>query len=1009
MLASSRILNASGPRTFSLSHIVLGKRAATRRFDEFITASPAPMLVALLVGLVAVAPATHLSADSAEALVRRIQTAVEAGRADTERATWERQRPNDDVGAERRTLALATLDRLTYRDADAEREYAVLLRADSVRNAGFAYGLLGAGALRAQEARLAEAEPFLRRAITALGAAPSAGAATALGTLAIVVSRTVSVDSALHLFNSSMRVVPRGDDWLHAWIACNVLVARVRRADPEVARLARPTADSAVRAGNRRGAAACLAALAQDYERRTMIDSALATFGEVADLQRATRNLSALAVSRQWQGYVLSSVGQFAPARAALTEALALGRQTGTVAAAAWASLGLSDLALTFGDLPASGAYARTASALFARTGDRWGALDARMHEGDVALLNRATGAARAAYEQVARDAPAIAPTNGVHARGRLAFVALFEGDLVDASRQLDSAMALSRALHMNEWRQEDTYARGILALASNKLGVSEEKLRARDRLVAASSPAEHADILTRLAEVHARRGEIARADQDLTEAGAVIDRWRASLPERELRAAAVQARKVDWDRDLGFATTIQLIAKGGRVAAAFRLSEQRRARVLLESMAQRTAFAPEAAAGWPAAAIVDADVRRVLPESTAVLAFVTGRGGEPTTVFVLTRDKLAAVAVDPVDDHMLELERFAALVAAGENPTDLAGRLGKAFVNPALALVPSGITRLVLVPDGPLHRVPFDVLRSGDGEPLVSRYAISLAPSASAVAALWAAPPRDPLPRLLAFGDPVGVALRRDHADIGDGAPDSMPPRLPAAAAEAAQIARYAPVAEVLTGANARESRLRRRSLADVGVLHFATHAQVDQWSLLRSALLLAPGDGEDGRVGVDELVGLRLSANLVVLSACNSGGGVVLGGEGLQGLTEPFLEAGASAVVATLWQIGDRSAAPFVERFYKELAAGISVGDALHRAKRGALDAGVAPSVWAAFTLTGDERVRTALRPPTQVQRATAQQVEQWGGGAALLLVLIAPAYFVSRTKSRRSGERS
>jgi hypothetical protein len=124
---------------------------------------------------------------------------------------------------------------------------------------------------------------------------------------------------------------------------------------------------------------------------------------------------------------------------------------------------------------------------------------------------------------------------------------------------------------------------------------------------------------------------------------------------------------------------------------------------------------------------------------------------------------------------------------------------------------------------------------------------------------------------------------------------------------------------------------------------------------------------------------------------------------------LTEPFLEAGATAVVATLWQIGDRTAAPFVERFYQALATGISVGDALHRAKREALDGGVPPSVWAAFTLTGDERARTALRPPPlQAQRAALQYVGKWGGGVALLLVLFVPAYFVSRTIRRRSGER-
>src|SRR6185295_686776 len=96
--------------------------------------------------------------------------------------------------------------------------------------------------------------------------------------------------------------------------------------------------------------------------------------------------------------------------------------------------------------------------------------------------------------------------------------------------------------------------------------------------------------------------------------------------------------------------------------------------------------------------------------------------------------------------------------------------------------------------------------------------------------------------------------------------------------ASEAREVARFAPSAEVYVGADAREARIRRSSLADVGVLHFATHAEVEEWSLLRSALLLAPGDGDDGRLTTDELLGLRLNANLVVLSACRSGSGAVL-----------------------------------------------------------------------------------------------------------------------------------
>jgi CHAT domain-containing protein len=148
--------------------------------------------------------------------------------------------------------------------------------------------------------------------------------------------------------------------------------------------------------------------------------------------------------------------------------------------------------------------------------------------------------------------------------------------------------------------------------------------------------------------------------------------------------------------------------------------------------------------------------------------------------------------------------------------------------------------------------------------------------------------------------------------------------------------------------------------------VLHFATHADVEEWSLLQSALLLAPGEAQDGRLTAEELLTLPIGANLVVLSACRSGSGAVRAGEGLHGLTIPLLEAGAASVVATLWPVGDRTVEPMIDLFYRQLASGVSVGDALHRARRTARLQGRSPATWAAFTLTGDPRVVTALRPP-------------------------------------------
>ena len=188
----------------------------------------------------------------------------------------------------------------------------------------------------------------------------------------------------------------------------------------------------------------------------------------------------------------------------------------------------------------------------------------------------------------------------------------------------------------------------------------------------------------------------------------------------------------------------------------------------------------------------------------------------------------------------------------------------------------------------------------------------------------------------------------------------------LPAAAAEARTAARYFERADVRVRGEASEAFLKRTPLAGYRILHFATHAIVDGRALTRTALALAPGDGEDGFVTPGDLAALELDADLVVLSACQTAGGVVVSGEGIQGLTAPLLEAGARAVVATQWRIGDRGAGPLLEGFYRALAAGLAAGDALRLAKREAIGRGAPPSEWAAFVLVGDPMVRVPLRAP-------------------------------------------
>jgi CHAT domain-containing protein len=351
-------------------------------------------------------------------------------------------------------------------------------------------------------------------------------------------------------------------------------------------------------------------------------------------------------------------------------------------------------------------------------------------------------------------------------------------------------------------------------------------------------------------------------------------------------------------------------------------------------------------------------------------------------SVFVIQRNGIRSRVLGLADTLASSIGRFVSLLESGAGVERLGRSLGAALVDPALALLDPGVTRLVIVPDGPLHRLPFEALRLADGRYLLERYSVGSAPSASAVVALWRRASSSTVQqasqlKMLAIGNPTlgvpdasspadplrGVATDEDAAIL---ARVRALPTLAGAAREAKLVARYAAVADVRTGDEATATFLKRVDLRDYRVLHFAAHALVDDQSATRTALALAPGGGETGIVGAGDLAAMRLDADLVVLSACRSAGGVLVGGEGVQGLTSPLLAAGARSVVATMWRIPDQGVVPLVEGFYDALARGLPVADALRRAKLEAIRRGDSPRVWAAFLAIGDPMIRVSLRTP-------------------------------------------
>jgi len=316
------------------------------------------------------------------------------------------------------------------------------------------------------------------------------------------------------------------------------------------------------------------------------------------------------------------------------------------------------------------------------------------------------------------------------------------------------------------------------------------------------------------------------------------------------------------------------------------------------------------------------------------------------------------------------------------------AARLYRDVLADAFESFPDDVDHVILVPDGPLHRLPFDALRaSPDDPPLAARVAITIAPSAT----LWARN-RDrsaALPRgTLAFADPapprsaaVAASIRGEHGPLG---------RLPLARDEVESVARAigAP-AEILVGARASERELKRRLPGPGALVHIAAHAIVHADDPARTAVVLASGGpADDGLLQLREIVSLPLDGRVVWLSACSGAEGEIVSGEGVVGLAGGFFQAGARAVVAGLWPVRDRDARDLLAAAGDAWARGATLEQAMASARRSAIDAGRPASEWAGWIVLGDGDVRLDAAP-TGGEAEYRENADNPGVVALVLLV--------------------
>ncbi len=318
-----------------------------------------------------------------------------------------------------------------------------------------------------------------------------------------------------------------------------------------------------------------------------------------------------------------------------------------------------------------------------------------------------------------------------------------------------------------------------------------------------------------------------------------------------------------------------------------------------------------------------------------------------------------------------------AVLTALRKGGTDAAAEatLYATVVGP-MANVVSSKTRLTVVPDGPLYQLPLEMLGPRPDQRLLTSHVVTYAPSGTVFTLLSEKKgSRPPLPLLaVATGTDSLVDARARLADqqrlgninreIFDAGSSQLKP-LPAANGEARMVAGMLGLDSVmLLAEGATESALKKQPLGRFRVLHFAVHGLVSTNFPDRSALLLNadPAGNEDGFWQAREIARTQLNAELVTLSACDVGSGLIVGEESISNLVRPFLIAGARTVVANLWESNDDFSRGLMREFYTRLAGGMDKGRALQQAKLEMIrkygqDAS-SPRLWAGFIMVGESR---------------------------------------------------
>lgn len=349
-----------------------------------------------------------------------------------------------------------------------------------------------------------------------------------------------------------------------------------------------------------------------------------------------------------------------------------------------------------------------------------------------------------------------------------------------------------------------------------------------------------------------------------------------------------------------------------------------------------------------------------VLDEKSSVVFAVSGANG--TTSIQATRLAVSAAEVEA------DAQTLARLIA-NRSPRyrDAAQRLYAALLAPVESLL-EGKKAVCLIPDGALWTVPFHALVSGDGAHLIDRHAVFYAHSLALIGP--AAAPAVSDARLIAFGNPtVGASARSTLRSMFRDA--SFGSLIDAETEVRTLASMYSPARSRAYIRDAAQEGAFKHETPAYGIIHIAAHAFVDRGSPMYSAIALAGSSAdanEDGLLEAREVVELQLSAQLAVLSACETAGTHASRGEGIVGLSWAFSAAGCPTTVASQWVAESKATSRLMIELHRRLLAGDTTAEALRAAQLSLRQSKQwrHPFYWAPFMAIG-----AAHRPVAQPRR--------------------------------------